>query len=260
MNLELQGRVVVVTGGSEGIGRATALALGREGAHVVICARRADVLEAARVDLVQQTGGRVLAVAADVRRADDVTRVVELAVREFGGVDGLVNNAGTSRSGAFEQVTDAVWQDDLDQKVFAAVRFTRACLPHFRARGGGSVVNLLNIGARQPAAASLPTSVSRAAGLALTKALSKELAPEQVRVNAVLIGVVKSAQHERTRAVEGATPEAFYAALARKRQVPLGRVGETAEAADLITFLLSPRAGYLTGDAINLDGGASAVP
>ena len=261
MDLGLRDKVAVITGGSEGIGRAAATSLGREGANVVVCARRADVLAHSAESIAEQTGAQVVPVAADVSRADDVQRVIQTAVERFGHLDILVNNAGTSRASAFEANSDDDWQSDLDLKLFAAIRTVRAAVPHLRQAGGGSVVNILNIGAKQPAAASLPTSVSRAAGMALTKALSKELAADNIRVNAVLIGLIKSGQHERRWREMGGpgTLESFYAELGRQRSIPLGRYGEAEEAGDLITFLCSARAAYITGTAINLDGGASNV-
>jgi 3-oxoacyl-[acyl-carrier protein] reductase len=259
MDLGLQQRVAIVTGGSEGIGRATARALALAGARVVICARRTDVLAKAMHELSAETGSEVLAMPVDVRDPADLTRLVDGVMARLGRIDILVNNAGTAAAAPFESVTDAAWQDDLDLKLFAALRLIRLAIPHMRAAGGGSIVNLLAISARQPAAGSMPSSVSRAAGLALTKALSKELAPDQIRVNAVLIGLVKSGQHDRKREELGLAPDRYYADLARKSKVPLGRVGEAEEAADLITFLASPRAAFITGAAINFDGGASAV-
>jgi len=231
VDLGLRDRVAVITGASEGIGRATAASLGREGASVVVCARRADVLTQAAEVVAEQTGAQVVPVPADVSRAEDVERVIQTAVERFGRLDILVNNAGTSRGLAFEANSDQDWQDDLDLKLFAAIRSVRAALPHLRKVGGGSIVNVLNIGAKQPAAASVPTSVSRAAGMALTKALSKELAPDNIRVNAVLIGVIKSGQHERAWQRRGAkgTLDEFYGEMLRNRPVPLGRIAEAEE-------------------------------
>ncbi|MDC0717738.1 SDR family oxidoreductase [Nannocystis bainbridge] len=259
MDLGLQHKVAIVTGGSEGIGRATARALALAGARVVICARRPEVLTAAMHELSAETGSEVLAMPVDVREPADVMRLVDGVVARLGRIDVLVNNAGTAAAGPFESITDDAWQDDLDLKLFAALRLVRLVIPHMRKAGGGSIVNLLNIGARQPAARSMPSSVSRAAGLALSKALSKELAPDQIRVNAVLIGLVKSGQHDRKRN-PSLDRDRFYADMARQGQVPLGRVAEAEEAADLITFLASARAAFITGTAINFDGGASAVP
>jgi 3-oxoacyl-[acyl-carrier protein] reductase len=261
MELGLAGKVAIVTGSSQGIGRAAAEALGREGTKVVICARRADRLEQVANELSGANDATIVPIAADVSRTADIERVIAMTVERFGRLDILVNNAGTSAGGPFSSVTDEAWQADLDLKLFGAIRAARLALPHLRAAGGGSIINLLNIGAKQPGAASVPTSVSRAAGLALTKALSKEFAPDNIRVNAVLIGLIKSGQHERRWEAGGGTApiEQFYAGMAQERAVPLGRVGEAAEAGDLIAFLASARAAYITGVAINLDGGQSAV-
>jgi 3-oxoacyl-[acyl-carrier protein] reductase len=261
MDLGLTGKVAVVTGGSQGIGRAAAEALGREGARVVICARQADRLEQVANELSGANDATIIPIAADVRQAADIERVIGTTVERFGRLDILVNNAGTSAAGPFGNVSDEDWQADLDLKLFAAIRSIRLAVPHLRAVGGGSIINLLNIGAKQPGAASVPTSVSRAAGLALTKALSKEYAPDNIRVNAVLIGLIKSGQHERAWQNRGSDQslDDFYAGMLRQRPVPLGRVGEAAEAGDLIAFLASARAAYISGVAVNLDGGQSAV-
>jgi NAD(P)-dependent dehydrogenase (short-subunit alcohol dehydrogenase family) len=261
MDLGLAGKVAIVTGGSEGIGRATVRSLGREGARVVVCARRADVLERATGELAEEIGAQLVPVVADVSHESDIERLVQTAIDRFGRLDILVNNAGTSQAHAFESVTDQAWQADLDLKLFGAIRTIRQAIPHLRQAGGGSIVNLLNIGAKQPGPASVPTSVSRAAGMALTKALSKELAKDRIRVNAVLIGLIKSAQHERRWRAEGASVpiEQFYAERAQERAIPLGRYGEADEVGDLIAYLSSARGAYLTGVAINMDGGSSAV-
>ena len=261
MDLGLSGKVAVVTGGSEGIGRGTARSLGREGAAVVICARRADVLERTAQDVAEDTGAQIVPVQADVTQGADVERVIQTAVDRFGRLDILVNNAGTSSTGAFEELTDQTWQADLDLKLFGAIRASRAAIPHIRRSGGGSIINILNLGSKAPGPRSYPTSVSRAAGLALTKALSKEFAADRIRVNAILIGLIKSGQHERRwqAAGGGSSLEEFYAELARSAAIPLGRVGEADEVGDLIAFLCSARGAYISGVAINMDGGASAV-
>ena len=261
MDLGLKGKVAIVTGGSEGIGRAAAQSLGREGAAVVVCARRADVLQRAADSIAEATGAEIVPVAADVRNAQDIDHLVQSAVDRFGRLDILVNNAGTSAAGAFESVTDDAWQTDLDLKLFAAIRATRAALPHLREAGGGSIVNVLNIGAKQPAARSVPTSVSRAAGMALMKALSRELAADNIRVNGINIGLIKSGQHERRWQASGSpgTLEEFYVDHARHSGIPLGRVGEAEEVGDLIAFLCSNRGAYISGVSINVDGGHSAV-
>jgi 3-oxoacyl-[acyl-carrier protein] reductase len=259
MDLGLVGKVAIITGGSEGIGRAAAESLGREGASVVICARRADILQRAADDVAESTGAQIVPIVADVSRAADVEHLVQATVERFGRLDILVHNAGRSANGEFEKLTDEAWQDDLDLKLFGAIRAARASIPHMRAAGGGSIVNILNLAAKAPGARSYPTSVSRAAGLALTKALSKEFAADNIRVNGVMIGLIKSGQHERTwrRSNTGDTLEALYTQMGQN--VPLGRVGEAAEVGDLIAFLCSARGAYITGVAINMDGGTSAV-
>ena len=261
MDLGLSGKVAIVTGGSEGLGRATAQSLAREGVRVVICARRAEVLQRTADELAEDTGGELLPVTADVSRASDVERVIKSTIERFGRLDILVNNAGTSRAASFESVSDEVWQEDLDLKLFGAIRTIRLALPHLRQASGGSIVNVLNIGAKQPQAASVPTSVSRAAGMALMKALSKELAPDGIRVSAVLIGLVKSMQHQRRWEArpDGKSLDEFYDLMAKQRAIPLGRVGEAGEVGDLIAMLCSPRIAFVTGVAINMDGGASGA-
>lgn len=253
---ELAGLVAIVTGGSEGIGKATARRLARGGARVVIAARRRDVLEAAAREL-RESGGHILPVVADVTVAADVERLIATSVAELGGVDILVNNAGTGRAASFEEVDDTTWNADLDVKLHAAIRTTRAALPYLKVRGG-RIINVTTPAGKHPGSKSLPTSVSRAAGIALTKALSKDLAQYGIRVNTVCVGLIKSAQHERRARALGAELEEHYREIGKA--VPLGRVGEAEEVANVIAFLASAAASYVTGTSINVDGGtASAI-
>lgn len=256
MDLQLKNKVAIVTGGSQGIGRATALRLAAEGASVVIAARGRELLNQVAGE-IRAAGGTVAAVQADVSRAEDCARLVAEAVKAFGRLDILVNNAGTSATGEFESVTDDIWQADFELKLFAAIRLARLAIPHMKQQGGGRIVNITNIGAKQPRAKSMPTTVTRAAGLAFTKALSKEFAPHQILVNTVCIGLVRAGQHERKAAKAGIAVEQLYADMAK--DIPLGRVGRTEEVANAIAFLASAAASYVTGTSINLDGGTSAV-
>jgi NAD(P)-dependent dehydrogenase (short-subunit alcohol dehydrogenase family) len=256
MDLELKGKVAIVTGGSQGIGRATALRLAAEGANVVIAARGRELLDRVAAE-IRAEGGKLAAVQADVSRAEDCARLVAEAVKAFGRLDILVNNAGTSATGEFESVTDEMWEADFELKLFAAIRLARLAIPHMKQQGGGRIVNITNIGAKQPRAKSMPTTVTRAAGLAFTKALSKEFAPQQILVNTICIGLVRAGQHEARAAKAGIELEQFYAD--RGKEVPLGRVGRAEEVANAIAFLVSGAASYITGSSINLDGGASAV-
>jgi len=256
MDLGLTGKVAIVTGASQGIGKATVLRLASEGALVVACARGRDMLDAT-VAQVREAGGRAHAVSADVSKPQAAPGIVDEALKTFGRIDILVNNAGTSATGAFETVTDEAWQADLDLKLFGAIRLIRAAVPYMREQRGGRIVNVTNIGAKQPVAGSLPTTVSRAAGLAMTKALSKEFAPEGILVNTVCIGLIRAGQHEKSAARRGIDVEELYQTMGRN--IPLGRVGRAEEAANVIAFLVSEAASFVTGTSVNLDGGASAV-
>ena len=255
LELGLQGKIAIVTGGSEGLGRATAERLLREGVRVAICARRKDVLERTAEELRRAAGGELLARPADVTRKDDIEAMVSAVVAQWGGVDILVNNAGTSAAAAFEQVDDATWHEDLELKLMAAIRFCRLVIPQMKRRGGGAIVNVTTVGGKAPAPRALPTSVSRAAGINLTKSLAGEYAADRIRVNTVCLGLAKSAQ--LARRAKGGDLEAHWKEVAKR--VPIGRIGEPGEFADLVAFLVSERAGYITGTAVNFDGGMSSV-
>ena len=256
MDLQLNGRVALVTGGSQGIGKAVAVMLAQEGASVVIAARGAELLDKVAAE-IRAAGGKVHAVAADVSQAADCERLVAETIKTFGRLDILVNNAGTSATGEFESVTDEAWQADFNLKLFAAIRLARLVVPGMRQHGWGRIINMTNIGAKQPRAKSMPTTVTRAAGLAFTKAMSKEFAASNILVNTVCIGLIKAGQHERKAARAGVPVEQMYDAMGK--DIPLGRVGRAEEVASVVAFLASEAASYVTGSSVNLDGGASAV-
>jgi NAD(P)-dependent dehydrogenase (short-subunit alcohol dehydrogenase family) len=249
---------VLVTGGSDGLGAALVRALSAEGAKVAFCARTEAQIDALTAELVA-AGGDVIGVRANVRDEADLERFVGEAVARWGRVDALVNNAGASAAARFDEQTESIWDDDLDLKLRSAIRLIRLTLPHLRAAGSGSIVNVLAIAAKAPGAGSTPSSVSRAAGLALTKALSRELGPDRIRVNAVLIGIVRSGQGRRAAAGQGISVDEYYDRVAATADIPIGRVGLAPEFADLALFLLSERSSYITGVGINFDGGQSPV-
>ena len=254
LDLGLTGKVAIVTGGSVGLGRAAAMRLAREGARVSICARRKEVLERTAGE-IRHAGGDVLAIPADVTRADDVEAVVKATTERFGGVDILLNNAGTSSAAPFMEVDDRTWQTDIELKLMAAIRFCRLTIPIMQKRGGGAIVNVTTVGGKAPAPRAVPTAVTRAAGINLTKGLAHEYASAGIRVNTICLGLVKSEQWERR--AKGGDVEAVYREAAKR--VPLGRMGEAEEFGDLVAFLVSARAAFITGTSINFDGGMAAV-
>ena len=251
MNLALEGRRVVVTGGSKGLGEAIAHELVQEGARVAICSRSEDE--------VRTTGERIgatYAAAADVTDPAQVRDFVAAAVDALGGLDGLVNNAGRAHPGNFATLNDEDWQHDFDVKVMALIRCSREALPHLRKAGGGRIVNIGAVYSRMPDPIFFATSVNRAAGNNFTKALAMEVAKDGILVNGVNIGFVVTPQWDnihRRRAPDRPRDE-FLDEMAAQ-EVPLGRMGRADEVSGLVAFLLSDRASYITGASIDVAGG-----
>lgn len=261
MEIRLDGRAALITGGSEGLGKGMALKFAESGADVAILARRQEVLDSAAAEIEAAGGGKVAAIPCDLLDAGATAEAVATAEAALGKIDILVNNAGTSRAGPFMDITDEEWHEDFELKLFAAVRLCRLVLPAMQSRQWGRIINVLNIGSKAPAATGAPTAVARAAGLALTKVLAGTGAPDNVLVNALLVGFIKSGQWERL--YEQKQPnqqyEDFLQDMVEARGIPLGRIGETEEFANIACFLASDAGGYITGTAINVDGGRSPV-
>ena len=256
MELGLKGKVVAVTGGSEGIGRAAVRRFVAEGAKVAFCARRKEALDTL-ADEMRKAGGDVMCMTGDASKAGEMEAFIEATVRHFGRIDVVVNNAGGSGQSPFASVLDDAWQNDINIKVFAQIRTSRAAIPHMKKQGGGRIINLNMVGAKQPGAAMFPTTVSRAAGLALTKGLSKEVAADNILVNAVAVGKIKSEGQERGAKRNNITVDEHYAR--NSKSIPMGRMGESEEVANVIAFLASDAASYITGTCIHVDGGISGV-
>jgi 3-oxoacyl-[acyl-carrier protein] reductase len=257
MDLGLAGRVAIVGGASRGMGRAIAAALLREGAAVTLCARRADVLTETASALEQEAAGRVLAVAADLSRPDDVPRVVAQTLARWRRVDVAVNNVGGPPPGQPLGMTDAQWRDAFELNFFSVVRMCREVVPHMRARGWGRIVNLLSLSVRQPEANLALSTTARLAVVAYARSLADEVARDGITVNNVLPGSVAT---ERLQAVAEMQARFHGRDVAgamddRRALVPLGRFGEPAEIADLVCYLASERAGFLTAVSIPFDGG-----
>jgi NAD(P)-dependent dehydrogenase (short-subunit alcohol dehydrogenase family) len=257
MEVTLKGRKALITGGSLGIGLAMAKQFAACGADVAIMARRQGPLDAAVAAIGAKPPQKVVPVACDVARADEVKRGHAEAIAALGGIDILVNNAGMSNASPFEDVTDAQWQEDFDLKLFAAIRLTRLVWPAMKQQRWGRIINVLNTGAKAPRPASAPTSVTRAAGMAFTKVLAGEGAPHGILVNAMLVGFIESDQWvRRAKAMEKPLPSLL---ADMGKDIPLGRVGTAQEFANMACFLASDAASYITGTAINVDGGRSPV-
>jgi NAD(P)-dependent dehydrogenase (short-subunit alcohol dehydrogenase family) len=252
VDLNLHNKVIVVTGGTDGLGRALALRLAQCGAQIATGGRNAQ-----RRDSLAQELPDALIYDVDLLQPQQRAAFADAVISRWGHIDALVNNAGQSAATPVADSTDEQWREDYELKVIAATDLVRRFLPVLR--DGGSILNIVATKGKAPSADSTPTSASRAAGLALTKALAGELAPRQIRVNALVIGLIESGQWERRAAASNMTTPEFMKVAAAAMRVPLGRFGRLDEFADVASFLLSERASYVTGAALNLDGGLSPV-
>jgi 3-oxoacyl-[acyl-carrier protein] reductase len=257
VDLGLTGRKAIVTGGSKGLGQAIAAELLAEGASVAICSRHADEVEATAAELTRRAAaGAVTAMACDVTDPEQVARFTAAAVGALGGLDILVNNAGGARPGQFGTLTDDDWHADIEVKLLAQIRCTRAALPQLRRSSAPRVININAVYGHYPDPSFLASSVNRASCLSLSKALSIELGREGILVNSVNIGLVDTPQwrHIHRLRAPGTPAEQFFGQLAAA-EVPLGRFGRPDEVAGLVTFLASDRASYITGASIDIGGG-----
>jgi 3-oxoacyl-[acyl-carrier protein] reductase len=259
MDISLRGRTAMITGASKGLGLAMAARFAQSGADVALLARRPDVLAEAKAAVSAGAKGKVAVFPCDVSKAADIERAYKGVTETFGKVDILVNNAGESKAMPFATITDEVWQADLDLKLFAAIRTCRLAVEGMKARKWGRIINVLNIGAKAPRAGGAPTAVSRAAGMALTKILAGEYAAHNVLVNALLVGQIVSDQWVRRHRTQGANIPFEDFTAKQGANIPVGRMGTAEEFANIACFLASDAAGFITGTAINVDGGLSPV-
>ena len=257
MDLGLDGRPALVAAASRGLGRAAATSLAREGARVAICGRDASALEAARGEIAAETGGTVVAVPADVAREEDVTRFVREGAEALGGCQILVINAGGPPPGRFEDLTDDDFRGAVDLLFLSAMRMAREALPFMREAGYGRIVLISSLAVKQPIANLVLSNSVRAAVAGWAKTLSDEVAGDGITVNAVLPGRILT---DRVRSLMRASAERSGRSIeeevvAQQSTIPLGRFGEPPDLGDLVAFLASERASYITGTSIQVDGG-----
>ena len=259
MELGLIGKVAIVTGGSKGIGRATALALAQEGADVSICARGAEALEEAATEIRSRTGRRVIATTADMIVLEDIRNMVATTAAELGGVDILVNNAVNSVAAPFMELSDEAWLNHIGVKVMGYVRCAREVVPHMRARGGGRIINIGGMAARDVNNLLATNGVTNSAVSNFAKNLADQVAADGIRVNCIHPGDTRTPRRvalleRQARDAADITVEEAEARLLG--DMPIGRMVEPEDIANLVLFLVSDKADAITGQTVAVDGGS----
>ena len=259
MEVRLDGRTALITGGSLGLGKATARMFAESGAKVAILARRREVLDETKKEIEDATGAAIGAYPCDVLVKSEIEAAYTTAIKDLGPIDILVNNVGTSKRAPFMNLSDEDWQHDITLKLFSNIRFSRLCIPHMKKQKWGRIINSLNTGAKASPAEGGPTAISRAAGMSLTKAMASELAPYNVLVNGLMVGRIDSDQwvQRHQQAINNKNYSEWLAEFGKS--LPMGRVGKAEEFASIACLLASDHGGYITGTAINVDGGLSPV-
>ncbi len=251
MDLQLNDKIALVTGSSRGLGLASAHALLEEGCRVAICARGRERLEDTAESLRRESAvDRVLAVQADLSSAEGVAAVVDRTVEAFGGLDILVNNVGRAGGGGIVETGDAEWEAALDETLFPAIRASRLAVPHMRGRGGGVIIMIASIWGRESGGRMTYNAV-KAAEISLAKSMARELAPHDIRVNSVAPGSISFPGGSWYRRQQE-DPEGMAAFV--REQLPFGRFGRAEEVGAVVAFLASPRASWVSGACVTVDG------
>jgi 3-oxoacyl-[acyl-carrier protein] reductase len=252
VDLELNGKVAVVTGSSRGLGLASARALAAEGCRVVLCGRTESTLRDAERQVAAAAGeeGRVLPVRADVSRAEDVRALIDRTVDAFGGIDVLVNNVGVGRGGTLLETPDETWQEAFDQTLYPAIRASRLAAPHMQRRGGGCIIIIASIYGRE-AGGRMTYNAVKAAEISLAKSLAQQLASSSIRVNSVSPG---SILFEGGSWWKRQQEDPEWIAGFIRRELPFGRFGTAEEVGHVVAFLASPKASWISGTSVVVDG------
>jgi 3-oxoacyl-[acyl-carrier protein] reductase len=249
VDLHLEGKSAIITGSSRGLGLASARALAAEGCRVCLCARGAEALEEAARSL-RSAGGHVLAVSADLSTSAGAEQVVQAALDSFGGIDILVNNIGIAKGSDIVNTGDGEWQEAFDYTLYPAIRMSRLVVPHMRTRGGGSVIMIASIWGRESGGRMVYNAV-KAAEISLAKAMAQQLAGDGIRVNSVAPGSIlfPGGSWEKRVKADPAGMAEFV-----RRELPFGRFGTAEEVGNVVAFLASPRASWISGSSVTVDG------
>lgn len=257
MELGLINKIAVVGASSKGLGKAIALGLAYEGAKVTICARDNQVLEQTADEIREKTDTDVLVIPTDVSQPEQVEVLISKTISHFGGIDILVNNAGGPRAGRFDDLSAEDYQDAVNLNLMSTINLCRAVVPSMRKRGGGRIINLTSVSVKQPVDGLMLSNMARTGVIGFAKTLATELAPDKILVNNVCPGIIFTDRIKQLASVRAEESGITYdqALENMTANIPLGRIGDPEEFANLVVFLASEKSSYITGTTIQVDGG-----